>query len=116
MSGAILVLLAAAAASGQPIVLYCTGDAWLKIGEPTKHSTVLKLDTSRNQATVDTFSGLATGPLVTTQQHYKGSLQSTSAKSYWFTIDRFSGEFWLSIPAESRSEFMGTCQPRPQKF
>lgn len=116
MSSTLWFLLAAASASTQPTMLYCTGDAWLNIGEPTKHSTVLTLDIAKNQATVDTFSGIATGPLQITEQHYKGSLRSTEGKKYWFTVDRFNGDFWLSIPAESRSEFMGTCQPRAQKF
>jgi len=116
MSTTLWFFLAVASASSQPTVLYCVGDSWLKVGDPTQHSTVLTLDLVRAQATVDTFSGVATGLLQTTEQHYKGTLQSSGGKSYWFNVDRFSGEFWLSIPAESRSEFHGKCTPRTQQF
>ena len=116
MIATLSLLLAVASAPASPTVLYCVGDAWMKVGEPTQHSTVLTLDIERSVATVNTFSGTATGALQKTEHHYKGTLQSSGGVTYWFNVDRFSGEFWLSIPAENRSEFLGGCKPTTQKF
>lgn len=116
MNTALWIMLAAAGASSPSTMLYCVGDAWLKVGDPAEDSRVLKLDIARGKAEIGTFSGAATGSIQATEQHYKGTLRSTGGKSFSFTVDRFSGEFSLMIPAESRLEFLGTCQLRAQKF
>lgn len=116
------VLLAAilsatlAAESAVAAELYCQGDAWLRIGEPVKHSMLLSLDTQKGSASAQTFTGTATGEIEVDSQLYKGTLHTASGRSYWMTIDRYSGELHLSIPAESRAEFVGVCTQREPRF
>ena len=96
--------------------LYCQGDAWPKIGEPVKHSMLLSLDTEKGLASAQTFFGAATGEIEVDSQLYKGTLYTTGGRSYWMTIDRYTGELHLSIPTESRAEFVGMCEQREPRF
>lgn len=96
--------------------LYCQGDSWLKIGDPVKHSMILSLDTQNSLASVQTFSGVATGDIETDAQLYRGTLHTANGKSYWMTIDRYNGELHLSIPEENRAEFVGVCTKREPRF
>jgi hypothetical protein len=111
---AVILSATLAAESAVAAELYCQGDAWLKIGEPVKHSMLLSLD--KGSASAQTFSGAATGEIEVDSQLYKGTLHTASGRSYWMTIDRYSGELHLSIPAESRAEFVGVCAQREPRF
>lgn len=96
--------------------LLCTGDLFLRVGQSTPHSTLMALDQAHGTLKIKTVNGWASGKLGTDEKTYMGHLVTSDGKSYWYNLDRYTGEAMWMLSGGSIVEFTGHCEQAIPRF
>ena len=100
--------------------LHCTGRSWFKIGDGFDSTVLLQLDKKSLLAKLTLPHGIASGEVASEPKYYKGMLRLNGDYDVWMTLDRYTGEFIASPPANDTSKkpvyFVGSCEEKKAKF
>ncbi|MCI2243793.1 hypothetical protein L3067_04120 [Xanthomonas sp. PPL568] len=96
--------------------LLCDGQLFIPGRDPVPYSSLASVDAEAGTVRIKTLNGWAVGPLGTDPQTYMGTLATPSGKSYWYNLDRYTGEAMWMLSQTSVVEFTGKCKPARPMF
>lgn len=90
--------------------LLCDGQVYIPPRDPISQSSLATVDSKSGTVRIKTLNGWAVGPLGNDPQTYMGILVTPSGKTYWYNLDRYTGDAIWMIHPTSVVEFKGKCQ------